>query len=46
MRRNLNMTKEILGFNIQSINFILRSNQLRTQSIEEYKNSYKNDMLI
>lgn len=46
MRRNLSMTKDLLCFNIQSINFILRSNQMRNQSIEEYKKNYKNDMLI
>jgi hypothetical protein len=46
MRRNLSTMKELLCFNIQSVNFILKSDQLRTKSIEEYKNSYKNDMLI
>jgi len=46
MRRNLSTMKELLCFNIQSVNFILKSDQLRTKSIEDYKNSYKNDMLI
>lgn len=46
MRRNLTTMKELLCFNIQSVNFILKADQLRTKSIEEYKNSYKNDMLI
>lgn len=46
MRRNLSTMKELLCFNIQSVNFILNSDQLRTKSIEDYKNSYKNDMLI
>lgn len=46
MRRNLSVMRELLCFNIQSVNFILKSDQLRTKSIEDYKNSYKNDMLI
>ena len=38
--------KGVLNFNIQAMDFILRSNDLKNKSVEEYKNSYRLDNLI
>jgi hypothetical protein len=40
------LSKEILSFNIQGLNFILRNHDLKLKTIEEFKNSYKMDNLI
>ncbi len=46
IRKNLMLSKEILSFNIQGLNFILRNHDLKLKTIEEFKNSYKMDNLI
>jgi hypothetical protein len=46
MKKNLNLAKEILSFNIQAVEFILRSYETKEKSIEDFKNSYKLNSLI
>lgn len=45
LKRNLSISKDILGFNMQSINFITRTADLQNKSIEEFKNSYKQNII-
>jgi hypothetical protein len=37
LKKNLMLTSDVLLFNIQTIDFILRSNSIRQKSIEEFK---------
>ncbi len=46
MKKNLVLAKEILSFNIQAVDFILRSHEIKQKTIEDFKNSYKIDNLI
>jgi hypothetical protein len=46
LKKNLSLAKEILSFNIQAVDFILRSHELKEKSLEDFKNSYKIDNLI
>ena len=46
IRKNLNLAKEILAFNIQGLDFVIRNHELKEKSLEEFKNSYKLDNLI
>lgn len=43
MKKNLLLAKEIISFNIQGIDFILRSNEIKEKSIEEFKKSFQLD---
>ncbi len=46
LKKNLVISKEILGFNIQSINFLIKTDDLKKKSVEEYKNNIEVDSLL
>jgi len=41
MRKNLTLIRDLLNFNIHSMNTILLANSNKKKSIEEYKNNSK-----
>ena len=46
LNKNLLISKYILGFNVQSINFLIRTDELKKKSIEEFKNNIEVDNLL